>query len=77
MYCSVRSQVEVKLLPQGQELYVLARSQDRRHKERAMRRRKLKTLWQRLKELQQQKRLKRDEPAAQAGSRSGTSGPGL
>jgi transposase len=58
---TVRSQVEVKLLPQGQELYVLARSQDRRHKERAMRRRKLKDLWQRLKELQQQKRLKRDD----------------
>ena len=58
---TVRSQVEVKLLPQGQELYVLARSQDRRHKERAMRRRKLKDLWKRLKELQQQKRLKRDD----------------
>jgi transposase len=58
---TVRSQVEVKLLPQGKELYVLARSQDRRHKERAMRRRKLKDLWKRLKELQQQKRLKRDD----------------
>jgi transposase len=58
---TVRSQVEVKLLPQGQELYVLARSQDRRHKERAMRRRKLKALWKRLKELQQQQRLKRDD----------------
>ena len=58
---TVRSRVDVKLLPQGQELYVLARSQDRRHKEQAMRRRKLKDLWKRLKELQQQKRLKRDD----------------
>lgn len=58
---SVREQVEVKLLPQDKELYVLARSRDRRHKERAMRRRKLKDLWKRLRQLQRQKRLERDE----------------
>jgi hypothetical protein len=45
---SVRPGVDVKLLPDGQELYVLARSQQRVHKERAMRRRKLKWLWARL-----------------------------
>lgn len=49
----VREAVEVKLLDQGTELYVLARSEGRRHKERAMRRR-------RLHELQGQK-LTRDE----------------
>jgi hypothetical protein len=38
-----------KLLAQEQELYVLAQSQDRVNKERAMRRRQLKGLWQRLK----------------------------
>jgi transposase len=54
-----REGVSVKLLVEGQELYVLAESQDRVNKERAMRRRQLKGLWQRLKELQQQK-LKRD-----------------
>jgi len=55
-----REGVSVKLLADGQELYVLARSQDRVHKERAMRRRQLKGLWQRLKDLQSMKR-KRDE----------------
>jgi len=48
---SVRQGVEVKLLPQEQELYVLAQSRARIDKERAMRRRKLKWLWSRLKEL--------------------------
>jgi Transposase DDE domain len=45
---TVREGVEVKLLPQEQELYVLAQSRARVHKERAMRRRKLKWLWARL-----------------------------
>ena len=38
----VRDGVEVKLLPQDKEVYVLAQSQDRIHKERSMRRRQLK-----------------------------------
>ena len=42
-----------------QEVYVLARSHDRVNKERAMRRRQLKSLWKRLRELQGMK-LKRD-----------------
>lgn len=46
-----RQGVEVKLLPREGELYVLARSQDRVAKERAMRRRQLKKLWARLGEL--------------------------
>jgi transposase len=48
----VRTGVEVKLLPQEGQLYVLARSADRVHKERSMRRRQLKRLWKRLQELQ-------------------------
>jgi transposase len=56
----VREGVSVKLLSEGQELYVLAQSQDRVNKERAMRRRQLKGLWPRLKQLQTMK-LKRDE----------------
>jgi transposase len=48
---TVREGVDVKLLPKEQELYVLARSHSRIHKERAIRRRKLKWLWTRLKEL--------------------------
>lgn len=49
---AVREGVEVKLLPQQGELYVLAQSRDRIHKERAMRRRQLKKLLQRLRQLQ-------------------------
>jgi len=48
----VRPGVKVKLLPQDQEVYVLAESLDRVAKERAMRRRQLKWLWRRLKEIQ-------------------------
>ena len=48
---AVRQGVEVKLLPQEQELYVLAQSHARVHKERAMRRRKLKWLWARLNQI--------------------------
>jgi transposase len=48
---AVREGVDVKLLPQDQELYVLAQSRARIHKERAMRQRKLKWLWARLKEI--------------------------
>jgi len=55
----VRGSVEVKLLPQDDELYVLARSGDRVAKERAMRRRRLKALWKRLGQLAQM-RLTRD-----------------
>jgi transposase len=55
-----REGVLVKLLPEGEELYVLAQSQDRVNKERAMRRSQLKRIWRRLKQLQTMK-LKRDE----------------
>ena len=51
---AVRPSVDVKLLEQDNELYVLARSHPRTLKERAMRRRRLKKLWRRLHELQQQ-----------------------
>jgi transposase len=55
-----RPGVEVKLLSQIDELYVLAQSKDRVHKERSMRRRQLKWLWSRLKKLSTMK-LKREE----------------
>jgi hypothetical protein len=51
----VRDGVEVKLLPENEEVYVLAQSRDRINKERAMRRRQLKRLWGRLHELQAMK----------------------
>jgi transposase len=56
----VRASVEVKLLQQPEELYVLARSHDRVLKERSMRRRRLKQLWQRLHHLQRQS-ISRDQ----------------
>jgi transposase len=54
-----REAVEVKLLPQDKEVYVLARSLERRKTDRSIRRRQLKKLWKRLGELKQMK-LKRD-----------------
>ena len=57
-----RPGVEVKLLPQDGELYVFAQSLDRVAKERSMRRRQLKGLWARLKELDRMSaHLRRDE----------------
>jgi transposase len=55
-----RPGVQVKLLPQDGELYVFAQSADRVAKERAMRRRQLKWLWARLKQLAAMK-LTREE----------------
>ncbi len=55
-----RESVQVKLLPKEEELYILAESAQRIHKERSMRKRKLKRLWRRLQELQGQK-LSRDQ----------------
>ena len=55
-----RPGVQVKLLPQDGELYVFAQSTDRVAKERAMRRRQLKWLWGRLKQLAGMK-LSREE----------------
>ena len=50
---TAREGVDVKLLPQDNELYVLAQSRKRIYKERAMRKRQLKALVKRLKKLQE------------------------
>jgi transposase len=55
----VREGIEVKVLVQQEELYVLAKSRERISKERAMRRRQLKWLWKRLGQLRNMK-LNRD-----------------
>jgi hypothetical protein len=55
----VRENVRVKLIEDGEETYVLARSQARRDKEQGMRRRRLRKLIKRLRELQRQE-LTRD-----------------
>jgi hypothetical protein len=59
-WAEVRDSVQVKLLERDGELYVLARSEARVHKERAMRQRRLKKLWARLHALQTQ-RITRDQ----------------
>ena len=51
---AVRPSVEVKLLAEEGELYILVHSAQRVLKERSMRRRRLKKLWQRLHELRHQ-----------------------
>jgi hypothetical protein len=51
----VRPGIRVKLLPHEGERYVQAQSQDRTSKERAMRRRQLRKLYNRLRELQKMK----------------------
>jgi hypothetical protein len=60
-WAQARYQVQVKLLPEGGEVYILVNSQARVDKERAMRRRRLKRLWARLKELRAMKELSRDD----------------
>lgn len=59
-WAQARPDVRVKLLAQEQELYVFAESRDRIAKERSMRRRQLKWLWQRLKQLSTMPKLTRE-----------------
>jgi transposase len=59
-WAQVREAVSVKLVEQDGEVYVLARSEPRRDKEQAMRRRRLKRLIRRLHELRRQA-LSRDQ----------------
>ena len=75
----VRAQLRVKLLPQEGEVYLLAESGARMGKERGMRRRKLKALWQRFKEIQQQglTRDQRLEKLGGARDRAGRAVAGL
>jgi len=59
-WVEARESVQVKLLEQGEEFYILVESRDRVAKERSMRRRRLKRLWARLRELRARKQLTRD-----------------
>ena len=73
-WTDVRDTVQVKLVEQDDELYVLARSGARRDKEQAMRRRRLKKLIKRLHELRQQ-RLTRDQLLIKLGAARKEAGP--
>ena len=72
----VRESVRVKLIEHGEETYVFVRSQGRRDKEQSMRRRRLKKLIKRLRELQQQN-LTRDELLLKLGAARKEAGKGL
>src|SRR5246127_5371975 len=73
-WAQVRDSVQVKLIEQDGELYILARSGARRDKEQAMRRRRLKKLVKRLRELRQQK-LTRDQLLIKLGAARTEAGP--
>ena len=63
-----REEVAVKLHRQEDELYVLVKSEKRVCKEMAMRRRKLKKFWKRLKTIQNMKRISRDQLLMKVGA---------
>jgi len=75
-WAQVRDAVQVKLVEQDGELYILARSGARRDKEQAMRRRRLKKLIKRLHELRQQK-LIRDQLLLKLGAARKEAGPAV
>jgi transposase len=75
-WAEVRDAVQVKLVEQDGELYILARSGARRDKEQAMRRRKLKKLVRRLHELRQQT-LSRDQLLLKLGAARKEAGPAV
>ena len=72
-WAKVKESVQVKLLPQEGELYILARSEGRREKERGIRQRRLNRLWQRLRELQGQD-LTRDDLLLKLGAAQAEAG---
>jgi hypothetical protein len=75
-WSDVRETVRVKLVEQDGELYVLARSDTRREKEQAMRRRQLKRLLRRLHEVRDQK-LTRDQLLIKLGAAKKEAGPAV
>ncbi len=72
-WAKVKESVQVKLLSEEGELYILARSEGRKEKERAIRRRRLKRLWQRLGELRGQD-LRRDDLLLKLGAAKAEAG---
>ncbi|MGH8533388.1 MAG: IS1634 family transposase [Gammaproteobacteria bacterium] len=71
-WIEARERVRVKLLKQDEELYVFAESRDRIAKERGMRRRQLRWLWARLKQLSTMKKLTRESLLMKLGAAQST-----
>ena len=60
-WSQAREKVQVKVHQEKGEVFVLVESQDRLHKERAMRRNRLRQYWRRLMEISAMKELSRDD----------------
>jgi len=73
-WLEVREQVQVKLHPENQELFVLVESQDRVQKERAIRQRRLRRYWARLQEIGKMKDLERDDLLKKLGAAQAEAG---
>jgi transposase len=69
-----REKVRVKLHPEDNELFVLVESEDRLHKERAMRQSRLRRYWKRLQEIGQMKELGRDDLLKKLGAAQAAAG---
>ena len=67
-WTQARESVRVKLLEAEGEFYVFVESRARLAKERSMRQRRLRRLWERLKELRSRERLTRDQLLMQLGA---------
>jgi len=73
-WSQAREKVQVKLHAQDEELFVLVESQDRLHKERAMRRNRLRGYWNRLQEIGRMKDLSRDDLLKKLGAAQAQAG---
>jgi transposase len=73
-WSQAREKVQVKLHAQDEELFVLVESQDRLHKERAMRRNRLRGYWNRLQEIGRMKDLNRDDLLKKLGAAQAQAG---
>jgi transposase len=73
-WVQAREKVQVKLQAQDNELFVLVESQDRVHKERAIRQKRLRRYWDRLLELREMKELTRDDLLKKLGAAQADAG---
>jgi hypothetical protein len=73
-WVQAREKVQVKVQAQDQEMFVLVESQDRLHKERAMRQNRLRRYWKRLVEIREMKELSRDDLLKKLGAAQADAG---
>jgi transposase len=73
-WITAREKVQVKLHEEDGEVFVLVESQDRLHKERAMRQNRLRQYWRRLLEIRAMKELSRDDLLKKLGAAQAQAG---